>query len=217
MDYVGNTIKAFEKYRYKYDIRDLFFDFVHYEVGLIEAQMGNKTYYDAYKRLDNKYPDDVKALFQTTVTGLINALTEHPKDYLGEILSHFGTQKKALGQCFTPSHISELMAGFEDHREAIKGCSDKPYTVHDPCCGSGSLLLGMLYTWKKQGINYAKDTMLVAQDIDSNVAEICYLQLSLCGAAAIVNIGNSLLCEIREQYVTLAAKVQYALRQGESI
>ena len=63
-------------------------------------------------------------------------------DILGDayefLMRHFATESgKSKGQFYTPSEVSRIMAKIIDVHKA-----DKPsFTVYDPTCGSGSLLL----------------------------------------------------------------------------
>ena len=64
-------------------------------------------------------------------------------------------------------------------------------TVND-CCGSGCLLIAFANSLYGKNINYQKKVFLFAQNIDLTAALMCYIQLSLLGYLAAVEVGNSL-------------------------
>ena len=63
-------------------------------------------------------------------------------------------------------------------------------------CGAGATLIAGIHEIRrkleKEKLNYQNHVLFTAQDIDSTVALMCYIQLSLLGVAGFVKIGNSL-------------------------
>lgn len=55
------------------------------------------------------------------------------------------------------------------------------------------MLIAFVNVARAQGVDYQRDIIFVAQDIDFKVAMMCYVQLSLLGCAGYVIVGNSLL------------------------
>ena len=64
------------------------------------------------------------------------------------------------------------------------------YSISDPCCGAGCLLIAMANELDKTGKK--ESCVFYAQDIDYTTALMCYIQLSLLGVKAYVKIGDSL-------------------------
>jgi hypothetical protein len=54
------------------------------------------------------------------------------------------------------------------------------------------MLIAFAESAYKQGINYQRDVLFVGQDVDSTVARMGFVQLSLLGCAGYVAIGDSL-------------------------
>ena len=81
------------------------------------------------------------AIFENPALNFKNNRAEDD-DILGDayefLMRHFATESgKSKGQFYTPSEVSRIMAKIIDVHKA-----DKPsFTVYDPTCGSGSLLL----------------------------------------------------------------------------
>ena len=51
--------------------------------------------------------------------------------------------------------------------------------MNDSACGAGAMLIAFANAAKQYGINYQKQVLFVAQDIDHTAAMMCYIQLSL--------------------------------------
>jgi hypothetical protein len=86
--------------------------------------------------------------------------------------------------------MSELEFAGDGKEKQLK---EKGYVrVNDPACGAGVMLIAFANAAKRHGINYQKQVLFVAQDIDRTAAMMCYIQLSLLGCPATVVIGDSL-------------------------
>jgi len=66
-------------------------------------------------------------------------------------------------------------------------------TVHEPTCGAGAMLIAFAHVCQKRDIDFQRNVLFIAQDIDPVVARMCYIQMSLLGMPGYVIIGNSLL------------------------
>lgn len=93
-----------------------------------------------------------------------------------------------------PWHIAELMARMLAGKEIKQQMESQGYiSVNDPCCGAGCMLIAFTNVCKNDlDINYQQSVLFVAQDIDSVVAKMCYIQISLLGCPGYVVIGNLL-------------------------
>lgn len=65
-------------------------------------------------------------------------------------------------------------------------------SVLDPACGAGALLVAFANECHRQGINYQRRVLFIAQDIDHTVGCMCYIALSLMGCPGYVVVGDSL-------------------------
>ena len=144
---------------------------------------------EEYLRIVKKYKPDELQVFCKLFAQLVMDLEEDPdQDILGETYSRLRIVSKAHGQYFTPYNLSKAMA------KMIMGeMDDGPHLINEPTCGSGSNLIAAANTMKEEGINYQHNAYFVAQDIDSVVAKMCYIQMSLLGMPGVVIVGNTLL------------------------
>ncbi len=154
---------------------------------------------EPYEKRERRYERSIKSLGGVDVPaqmlGIVTmALEENPKqDFLGQLYMSLNLGSHWHGQFFTPYHVSELMAKItigEDCKGQIK---EKGYiSVCDPCVGAGAMLIAVANAMKEAGINYQRHAVFVGQDIDSVVAKMAYIQLSLLGCPGYIIVGNSL-------------------------
>lgn len=122
------------------------------------------------------------------------ALEENPdQDFLGELYMTLNLGNHWKGQFFTPYHICEFMSKITIGDETSEQIEKQGFiSVNDCACGAGATLIAAANTFKERGINYQRDVLFVAQDIDRIVGMMCYIQLSLLGCAGYVVIANTL-------------------------
>ena len=124
---------------------------------------------------------------------IVMALEENPnQDFLGSLYMELNLGSHWKGQFFTPYCLCELLSKMTigETAEAIK---KKGWTVvNDPSCGAGATLIAAANIIKEKGINYQRNVLFVAQDIDRITGLMCYIQLSLLGCAGYVVIADTL-------------------------
>lgn len=122
------------------------------------------------------------------------ALEENPdQDFLGELYMTLNLGNHWKGQFFTPYHICKFMPKLTIGEETSEQIEKQGFiSVNDCACGAGATLIAAANTFKERGINYQRDVLFVAQDIDRVVGMMCYIQLSLLGCAGYVVIANTL-------------------------
>lgn len=100
----------------------------------------------------------------------------------------------SAGQFFTPYDVCRMMADTASNFDYLKQeIKDRGFiSVLDPACGAGATLVAFANECKRNGINYQRQVLFVAQDIDHTVANMCYIALSLLGCAGYVVVGDSL-------------------------
>lgn len=175
-------------------------DFVNMSASAIANAVDRRP--DVWKLREDSYMATVKRYSKeelNLITELLSittlALEENPaQDFLGKMYMQFNLENKWHGQFFTPWHVAELMAKMLANDETKEKIASQDYiSVNDPCCGAGCMLIAFANVCKDDlDINYQQSVLFVAQDIDSVVAKMCYIQISLLGCPGFVVIGNSL-------------------------
>lgn len=150
-----------------------------------------------YLRIIQKYDEKEQKLFPQMFALLVMELQERPwQDLLGELYMMSGISNKNAGQFFTPYHVCQSMAEITMQKKEVTRTVHKQgyVSIYDPACGAGATLVAACEQCAKlfKKLNYQNHVYSVAQDIDSTVAHMCYIQLSLHGVAGYVAIGNTL-------------------------
>jgi hypothetical protein len=149
---------------------------------------------DEYLRRINQYDKKAQALFPQMFAEIVLALQQEGcADVLGDMYMELELSNHWKGQYFTPDCVCRMMSKITcgDTAELIE--TQGVISVHDPCCGSGVMLIAFANECLEQGINYQRKVLFVGQDIDPVVARMCYIQMSLLSMPGYVIIGNSLL------------------------
>lgn len=188
-----------------------------YNSSVLEKDAEWQKMEDVYLSIIRKYNKEDQALFSSMSADLIMLFELEPYvDYLGKLYMELYGGNKHLGQIFTPTSVSDLISnlclGSIDEIKSIIEKEHRPITISDPCCGSGSLLLSACKYLYDNGVNYQKHALFYAQDIDSLCVSMCYIQLSLSGARAIITHGNSLNNENKAVYKTPMESLYFKLQ-----
>ena len=140
-----------------------------------------------------KYKREEAEVFPEMLSLVVIAFEINPEqDFLGEIFGSLRLHNEWRGQFFTPYHVAKLMADINTG-SLVKDIEEKgTVSVSDCCCGAGCLLIAFANSSKRAGVNYQKNILFVAQDVDLIAGLMCYIQLSILGCKAYIKIGNSL-------------------------
>lgn len=189
----------------KYDIRDVFRDFVAiFAIAIKNMVLYEQADEDMYMSIIKKYEKSEIKYFEKMIYELLKIYynKEEIQDVLGEIYTQIGAISRNSQQFFTPYHIAKAMGrmildkGEMSKKEYIKVC--------DPTCGSGVLLLGYISELKNSEIDYKNKVLVVARDIDFICVCMTYIQLSIYEIPAMVILGNTLLNEVNKIFYTPA-------------
>ncbi len=157
--------RQFDLFGYKYDITQLFDDFL----TIVICCMGRETNEDLYFETIKRYENEELNYFARMLGELVLIYERAEKagrwcDPLGtfyEILAS-RSKKSGLGQFFTPESLCNLMA-------QIMVSDEWGQTVNEPCSGSGRMVLAANH--KTKGNYY------VCEDIDPICAKMTAINL----------------------------------------
>lgn len=124
--------------------------------------------------------------------------------YIYELCYQSGSKASKLGQFFTPSDVSDLMAEIVGVKKTIKQ-EDDIMSYHDCACGSGRTLIS---AWNK--CDKYKKNFFVAGDIDISSVNMCALNFMINGMVGVVERKDALTQKWYSGYVVNACKVPYA-------
>lgn len=217
MDYKGEIIKRIENMSGKYSAYEVFTDWIRVcslSIANGVSLFKTKTWRDReqmYADTMRRYTSDDAIQFSEMMGLLAMALENKIEDVLGEIYMISGMGSKAVGQFFTPYHISELCAKIA----VLEPDDDGIYRINEPSCGGGGMIIGAAAALKERGVDYQRKMEVVAQDLDWKGVYMCYLQLSLLGISAVCVQGDTLLEPYNNQYVR--SRVLYTPRKAGAL
>lgn len=147
-----------------------------------------------YMKTAEKYNPDELNKFSEMLSVLVLALEENPEqDFLGKIFMGLNLGNHWKGQFFTPYSVCQLMSEINVSTAEQKIDLNGWCSVSDPACGAGATLISMANTLRKKGVDFQRNVIFAAQDIDVTAALMCYLQLSLLGCSGVIVIRDTLL------------------------
>ena len=149
-----------------------------------------------YIRIAERYKPEEFKRFAELFCILVESLERNPfQDFLGSMYMELDMGSKSHGQCFTPFGVCQAMASMAMPEEMVRQQLQERgwISINDCACGAGATLIAAAERLHQMGINYQQTALFVAQDLDSTVAMMCYVQLALLGCAGRIRIGDSLL------------------------
>jgi type I restriction-modification system DNA methylase subunit len=204
-DHKKNLVKLIVQASYRHGTWKVFSDFVELSALTISNsvdKMQFKVRETRYLDIISSYDSKEKELFPNMFAELVQALEISMSDVLGEIFMELNLGSKWKGQFFTPMSVCKVTASMAltDANDIVK---NKGFiTLSEPACGGGALIIAAADAMKEQELNYQKDMVVTAVDLDIKSVHMCYVQLSLLGIAAIVYHGNTLSMETYSAWET---------------
>lgn len=161
-----------------------------------------KRYLEIVKKYDAEEMQIMCEAFARIYILLTGMIDNGFDDYLGKLYMMSGTSSDKAGQFFTPYSVSQLCAQVVVDGERLE--SDEVYTMHEPACGSGGMILALVENLHNNGFNYSRNLFVECGDIDSRCVHMAYLQLALCGVPAAIYHRNALTMETWDVWHTPA-------------
>lgn len=202
-----NIPKEFNRLLHEVDtsksVSEIFNDFLTLSIYSIaqpfyRSQIIEEKYLNTAKKYSRKQLDYFAAMNAYTLISLDMGM----KDFLGEMFNMNGLGEHRKGQFFTPYHVSKLMGRLHFINLKVDIENKDFITMCEPCCGSGGMVIAFADCMKEEGINFQQKLYVEAMDIEEICYKMAYLQLSLLGIAAKVQLGDSLTLKVKETLYT---------------
>ena len=202
-----NLVKAFERFRYRHALLDVYRDFCELAAITISNRVDPRQA-DAreqrYLEIAGKYqPEEMKA-FPELFGELVMALEVRPADILGAVFMQLELHNAWKGQFFTPDEICEAIGRMQISKPDAIIEQRGFVTVCEPACGGGAMLFGVARAMADAGYSYQRHMHATAIDVDITCVHMTYVQLSLLYIPAIVIHGNTLSLEEWSHWYTPA-------------
>lgn len=202
-----NIPKEFNRLLHEVDtsksVSEIFNDFLTLSIYSIaqpfyRSQIIEEKYLNTAKKYSRKQLDYFAAMNAYTLISLDMGM----KDFLGEMFNMNGLGEHRKGQFFTPYHVSKLMGRLHFINLKVDIENKDFITMCEPCCGTGGMVIAFADCMKEEGINFQQKLYVEAMDIEEICYKMAYLQLSLLGIAAKVQLGDSLTLKVKETLYT---------------
>lgn len=184
----------------RFPLWEIWSDFISLTAAAISNAV-DKSHFEAreaaYMKIIEKYNEKERMVFPELLAELAITLEQNPEqDFLGSVYMELELGNHWIGQFFTPYCICQLMADVTCEG-IVEQVRDKGFaTMNDCACGAGATLIAGIHSarkiMEKEGLNWQDHVLVTAQDLDMVTGLMCYIQLSLQGAAGYVKIGNTL-------------------------
>lgn len=181
----------------------VFEDFISCSVIALENRLCFSDVRESkYMRIISGYQKADVMRMARLLAHVVNGLEAGFCDFLGKVFMQLDLGDKYRAQFFTPWDLARMMAMLQ-LGDMDKLFQARPFiTLSEPACGAGCMVLAVADVLNQAGYASHRRLWVSATDVDPLAAGMAYIQLSLCGVAGEVVIGNSLHNERRRVLYT---------------
>lgn len=184
---------------------DVFTDWV--DLMLYSLQSDDDRYLDIVEKYDKDLPEGERPVdrYSHAFGELQRGMTETDADLLGVVYEELGMDSDAFGQHFTPHNLCDMKAEMVID---VDETGEEPYTIADPACGSGRLLI---HAAKK--IPSEADALFYGQDKDVTCAKMTALNFTFFNMSGYAVHGDSLKMEKDRVWQTRGTAIGGEIRE----
>ena len=202
------------------DACEMFFNAISKNMAMNaeEAETREKAYMRVVETYTSRNEHDIiREIFPKLLALFTMEIQKDPRDLFGTIAAELSALSSEMGQFYTPTSISELMAGLTlpSEEEVSKIVEENGYiSVCDPASGSGSTIIGLFRNLSsfKENFDIVANLYVETTDLSPLAFHMCYVQLSLLSIPAKVIYGNTLTLEVFDHAYTPAFPKHYESR-----
>ncbi|MDR1502259.1 MAG: N-6 DNA methylase [Prevotella sp.] len=170
--------------------REVFNDFLVMATASLYSWKKNKVVEQSYTEIESQYKKETVKKFASLLAIVASALENEERDFLGNIYIEENFNNSKLYQIFTPFDLALMIAHLNFDSLCVE--FDRIYTICDPCCGSGNLLIASYNVLKDKFLDIEKNILFYGKDIDNQCAMMTFMQLTLLSIPAIITCGNAI-------------------------
>ena len=159
---------------------------------------------EQYLRIVKQYTPEAFQKFPELLGLLTLCLEQEPTDVLGVLYHRLELHNEQSGQFFTPYPVCLAMAKMLVHDAKHVIAEQEFIRAHEPCVGSGAMLIALAQTLREEGINYQQYLHVTAIDIDLLAVHMAYVHCTLLHIPAIIVHGDTLRAETYSVWRTFA-------------
>lgn len=200
-------LRTFRELTHAHRPERVFEDFVEMAALAIANRSGNpnsEAREARYMEVIGRYGREEAQRFPSLLAHITQLLTTRMQDAFGKIWGELELGSTWKGQFFTPYEVSLTIAKMTLHD--VQDFIDRHgfVTICEPACGPGGMIVAAAECLRDLGIDYQQRMHATLVDIDPRCAWMAYIQMSLLGIPAIVQVGNSLALTVSDTFYTPA-------------
>jgi hypothetical protein len=206
-DYLATLEHGLRQLAYRQHLFTVFRQFVELSAIALSnvADPRNKAAREAqYLSIVQQYKPEEFQKFPALLGMLTMCLELEPTDVLGVLYHRLELHNEQSGQFFTPFPVCQAMAKMLVH-DAKHLVEEQAFIrAHEPCVGSGAMVIALAQTLREEGINYQHKLHVTAIDIDLLAVHMAYVHCTLLHIPAIIVHGDTLRAEVYSVWRTFA-------------
>ena len=214
---VKKLVKDFEYFRTRYDLWNIYSDFLEMfaiaisnSVKKIAEPIKYVERESQYLNLVKKYKKEDLSKFAKIFADFIYMQDESirkgdgAQDILGSLLMELELGSKWNGQFFTPGCMANLLGiiALDEDRVAKEIKKDGFIMASDPAVGGGVTIIGLINDMMDKGFNPQRQLFVDCGDLDRRACYMTYIQLATLGIPAVVKNQDALTLELMDYWYT---------------
>jgi|AntDeeMetagen681_2_1112603.scaffolds.fasta_scaffold23701_1 type I restriction-modification system DNA methylase subunit len=197
---------------------EVFQDFVDVVITMLSPEETDPAeIYEKYEDLSSG-SIDAREHFGNAVQAMLEAYNEVNHDVIGKVYEELDIQNESIGQYFTPSDVTNLMArclnkSDSDANTVVTESRDNERDViHDPTCGTGRMLIDAV-------LESDDDDEIAVTGVDKSAiaAKMATINFAVMNTEARIWHGDSLTMDMHQRWTIAPTPMQLGLIYHESI
>src|SRR5215471_10233081 len=147
---------------------------------------------EQYLDIVKQYKPEEFQKFPALLGMLVACLERESTDVLGVLYHRLELHNEQSGQFFTPYPVCQAMAKMLVHDAKHLVEEQEFIRAHEPCVGSGAMVIALAQALREEGINYQQHLHVTAIDLDLLAVHMAYVHFNLLHIPAIIVHGDTL-------------------------
>jgi type I restriction-modification system DNA methylase subunit len=206
-DYLATLEHALRQLSYSQHLFTTFRHFVELSAiafSNVADPINKATREEQYLRIAKQYTPEAFQQFPELLGMLTLCLEHEPTDVLGVLYHRLELHNEQSGQFFTPYPVCQAMATMLVHDAKYLVEEQEFIRAHEPCVGSGAMVIALAQALTEEGINYQQHLHVTAIDVDVLAVHMAYVHCTLLHIPAIIVHGDTLRMQTYSVWRTFA-------------
>jgi type I restriction-modification system DNA methylase subunit len=194
-DYLATLEHAIRQLSYSQHLFTTFRHFVELSAiafSNVADPINKATREEHYLAIVKQYTPEAFQKFPELLGMLVACLEQEPTDVLGVLYHRLELHNEQSGQFFTPYPVCQAMAKMLVHDAKHLVAEQEFIRAHEPCVGSGAMVIALAQALREEGINYQQCLHVTAIDLDLLAVHMAYVHCTLLHIPAIIVHGDTL-------------------------